>query len=256
MSILNEIIATKRIEVSRLNRDSLLEAALEITRPTISLSRALINSQSGIIAEFKRRSPSKGFINELADVAAVVEGYASSGAAAISVLTDSKYFAGSEVDLRKAREATPRTPILRKEFIIDPCQICEARIWGADAILLIASALDPYQTQNLAQFAHQLGLEVLLEIHNSDELSHLNEHIDVVGVNNRDLSTFTTDTNISIRLSEMIPAHMIKISESGISSPQTICELRSVGYRGFLMGENFMKESSPAQALSQFISTL
>jgi indole-3-glycerol phosphate synthase len=259
MNILDRILETKRAEMTRARSErsfeSLWDEARAVTRPVVSFSQALTGSPSGIIAEFKRRSPSKGFIKEGADVQTVVRGYALGGAAAISVLTDETFFAGGLDDLVQAREVTSK-PLLRKDFIIDPYQICEARIAGADVILLIAAALTPEQCGELAAFARSLGLEVLLELHGEGELGHLNGDVQVVGVNNRDLTTFVTDTAVSSRMAPVLPAGIVRISESGISDPEVVKSLRREGYRGFLMGENFMKRSDPAVALGEFIARL
>lgn len=255
MNILEKIIATKRVEVAQLDKESLLSQATELTNPSISFSQSLLNSPTGIITEFKRRSPSKGVINAQVDPSTVVRGYQAAGAAAISVLTDSDYFGGSADDLKAARQAT-NLPLLRKDFMIDNSQICQAKIWGADVILLIASALSPTQTAELAHFAHSLSLEVLLEIHGAHELGHINKWVDVVGVNNRNLATFETSIQQSINLAPEIPKSYVKISESGISDIQTVRTLRQNGYRGFLMGENFMKSIDPAGAAAEFISQI
>jgi indole-3-glycerol phosphate synthase len=256
MNILDKILVTKRTEVDRSNKirvfEDLCEEAMSITRPVISFVKALQNSDNHIIAEFKRRSPSKGFFNASADVKTIVGGYSSTGAAAISVLTDHDYFGGSLDDLSDARKVSI-APLLRKDFIIDPYQICEARIAGADVILLIAAAITSNRCAELAEFARSLDLEVLLEIHNEQELAHINPFIDAVGVNNRDLTTFVTDVSVSYRLAPMIPESFLKISESGISSPATVKGLYDAGFRGFLMGENFMKEPDPDKALKNFI---
>ena len=259
MTILDQIITAKRQEVAlakaRKPFDKIWLEAQAVDLPALSFSEALLTSDTGIIAEFKRRSPSKGFIHKGADVAAVVAGYSAGGAAAISVLTDREYFGGSLGDLRTARQVAG-IPLLRKDFIIDPYQICEARIAGADVVLLIAAALTPDLTSELARFARSLGLEVLLEIHQGAELGHINEYIDVVGVNNRNLATFDTDIAVSEQLATLIPDGLIKISESGISAPETVGKLRKQGFRGFLMGENFMKTTDPALALAGFLKEL
>jgi indole-3-glycerol phosphate synthase len=257
MNILDKILATKRTEVDRNNKirvfNNIFEEAKSITRPVISFVKALQNADNHIISEFKRRSPSKGFFNADADVTAIVGGYSSAGAAAISVLTDHDYFGGSLDDLSAARKVSS-VPLLRKDFIIDPYQICEARIAGADVILLIAAAMTVDRCVELAKFARSLDLETLLEIHNEQELTHINSFVDAVGVNNRDLTTFVTDVSVSYRLAPMIPESFLKISESGISSPATVKGLYDVGFRGFLMGENFMKEPEPDKALKRFIA--
>lgn len=255
MNILDKIIETKRVEVALLDTETLYEEVKKVDREVFSFREAILKSESGIIAEFKRRSPSKGIINGEANVVKTVDGYSLAGAAAISVLTDSDYFGGSADDLRLARRVV-RIPLLRKDFIIDKKQICEAYSWGADVILLIAAALTPEKTAELACFAHLLGLEVLLEIHGKEELDHLCPYIDVVGVNNRNLSTFVTDVSVSMELADKIPSQFVKISESGISDPDTVRQLKKVGYQGFLMGENFMKQRDPAAALAQFIESI
>lgn len=259
MSILDKILETKQTEITAAKSvrdfESVEAEARAVKRTAVSFSQALVSSPTGIIAEFKRRSPSKGYIKEGADVRTIVAGYSASGAAAISVLTDSDYFGGSLDDLRAAREVSDR-PLLRKDFIVDPYQICEARIAGADVILLIAAALTPVECLQLASFAAQLGLEVLLEVHNEAEIGHVNPYVNVVGINNRNLATFVTDTDLSRSLGKLLPHGAVKISESGISSPQTVLELRAEGFQGFLMGENFMKESHPDIALCEFIKDL
>ncbi|MCC8034512.1 MAG: indole-3-glycerol phosphate synthase TrpC [Rikenellaceae bacterium] len=259
MDILEKILDTKREEVARAKArkpfESIREEARAVARPTVSFARSIRETRGGIIAEFKRRSPSKGDINRGARLEEVVAGYERAGAAAISVLTDRDYFAGSLDDLGQTRELVG-LPLLRKDFIVDPYQICQARIYGADAILLIASALTPHEVSTLARFAHGLSLEVLLEIHGEHELGHICGEIDVVGVNNRNLSTFVTDTAVSRHLADHLPADRLKISESGISEPAAVRELAAGGYRGFLMGDNFMKQGDPAQALKRFLEAL
>jgi indole-3-glycerol phosphate synthase len=260
MTILDKILETKRAEVEAARRavcfDDIHAAAQAVTRPVLSMAMALAASPTGIIAEFKRRSPSKGFINEAARPADVVAGYAAAGATAISVLTDRDYFAGALDDLREGRRAAPNTPLLRKDFVVDEYQICEARTAGADAVLLIAAALTPERCAKLAAFAASLNLEVLLELHCEAELGHLCDGVSVVGINNRDLATFVTDTALSERMAPLLPTDMIRISESGISSPATVRRLRESSFRGFLMGENFMSKPDPAAALRGFIKDL
>ena len=204
--------------------------------------------------QFKRRSPSKGVINDRADLLSVTSAYAAGGASCLSVLTDGPFFGGSAADLEKARAND--IPILRKDFMIDPYQVTEARAMGADVILLIAACLSPAQTKSLAVFARSLGLEVLLEIHSEEELGHICEETEIIGVNNRDLKTFNVDTERSIQLSRKIPAGKITISESGISKVDTILHLRKFGFRGFLIGESFMKENDPAAAFERFVKEL
>jgi indole-3-glycerol phosphate synthase len=258
MNILDKILETKRREVSeslrRVGRGELLRRAEAVSRRPVSFSGAIRAKTPAIIAEFKRCSPSKGFINRNADPVAVARGYASGGAAAMSALTDCDYFGGSLSDLVAVRAAVD-IPLLRKDFIIDESQICEARTAGADAVLLIAAALDRSHCADLAAFAHTLDLEVLLEVHNEAELGHING-VDAVGVNNRDLTTFTTDTALSLKLVGLLPAGLTRVSESGISSSATVRELHRAGFDGFLMGENFMRRDDPAVALRKFIAEL
>ena len=256
---MEKIVETKRREMvaakAALGFDGILAEARAVDRPVKSFSEALSLSPTGIIAEFKRKSPSKGFIRENADTASIVRGYTGNGAAAISVLTDREYFAGSLADLCIARTVTD-LPLLRKDFIVDPYQICEARIAGADVILLIAAAISSAQCRELAAFASGLGLEVLLELHGEHEMGHINEYVDVVGINNRNLATFVTDIAVSKRLGGLLPRDIVRISESGISLPGTVKELRAEGFQGFLMGENFMKQPDPALALRSFIEAI
>lgn len=255
MTILEQIVATKREEVAahkkQISYNELLESPYA-RRQRLSMRIALENSPYGIIAEFKRKSPSKGFIHRDAIVSEIVRGYVCCGASACSVLTDAHYFGGSEEDLKHAREAVG-VPLLRKDFMIDAYQIAEAAAWGADAVLLIASVLSPAQCSELASVAHELGLEVLLEIHHGGELGHICPDVDMVGVNNRNLSTFVTDIYTSFELAKQIPASFLKISESGIGSVETVKALQEAGYGGFLIGECFMKEARPDLALKNFI---
>lgn len=259
MNILEQIIATKRREIAAAQAvKSMVRIEAEasaLTRQAVSFRKALLASPTGIIAEFKRKSPSKGFIKQEADTAGITAGYKRAGAAAVSVLTDRDYFAGCLDDLISARRKLS-IPILRKDFIIDPYQVCEARIAGADVILLIAAALTPADVRSLAGYARSLGLEVLLEIHNEQELGHLCDEVDVAGINNRDLTSFRTDPARSFELGGRIPERFVKISESGLSDPRTVRQLHSAGFRGFLMGENFMKRPDPAMALQDFIEEL
>lgn len=257
--ILQEIVATKRAEVDRRKRETDLQALYrqaETPRTTRhSLREALRSSSTGIISEFKRRSPSKGWINRDADVQSVVRAYQQAGATALSVLTDTPYFGGTDDDLRAARQACS-LPILRKDFMIDEFQLVESRVLGADAVLLIAAALTREQCRRFAEIAHQLELEVLLEIHDQSELDYYSEYVDVLGVNNRNLGSFHTDVANSFRLIEQMPQEATPISESGISNPDTVKELRAVGFKGFLIGENFMKTEAPGDSLKNFINAL
>lgn len=259
--ILTQIIANKRKEISRqMEAVSMkqLEAivAMRETREPLSLSRSIMSSPTGIISEFKRRSPSKGWINRNADVRLITVGYAEAGAAGLSVLTDTDFFGGSEGDLIKARLSAPSTPILRKDFIISEYQILQSVAIQADAILLIAAALEKNECKRLAEMAHRLGLEVLLEIHSEDELEYATDCIDLIGVNNRNLGSFHTDVENSFRLAKKLPKGIPHISESGISEAETIIKLRQARYNGFLMGESFMKTAEPAGALRTLIEEL
>lgn len=258
MNILDEIIAYKKLEVAE--RKKLMTAhqfenfGFYNSQP-LSLKASLLDpAKTGIIAEFKKRSPSKGIINDTADVFAVTGLYASQGASGISVLTDSKFFGGSIDDLIKARINS--VPILRKEFIIDEYQITEAKAIGADVILLIAACLTPAEVKSLGAFAKGLGLEVLLEIHAEEELEHICDEVDLVGVNNRNLKTFTVDLEQSIRLAEKIGDDKLKIAESGISNVENILYLKQHGFTGFLIGERFMKEIDPGKAFMNFVREL
>lgn len=252
--ILEEIIADKRADLAATRKKSR------------SMKRSLAENSSGIIAEFKRKSPSKGWIHADAKAEVVVPQYAEGGASAVSILTNEKYFGGSPAFIQAVRASVPDLPILRKEFIIDEYQVYEAKAIGADAILLIAAALTPDHYSALLRTAHSLGLEVLLEVHAPEELSYLDAGIpDMLGVNNRSLGTFHTDVNHSFEIARQMQvavAHLsdaerpVLVSESGISSPDIVRQLRSVGFRGFLIGECFMKETEPGEALRQFISRL
>jgi len=210
---------------------------------------------SGIIAEFKRQSPSKGIINANAKVEEVTVGYMNAGASALSILTDNQFFGGNNEDLIKARELN-FCPILRKDFIVDPYQIIEAKSIGADAILLIAAILTPEETLHFATLARSLGLETILEVHGCTELSHLNNKISILGVNNRNLADFTVSLDISLSLSEFISDRILAISESGIHDPADVHLLKQAGYKGFLIGEQFMSAGDPASACQTFISQL
>lgn len=263
--ILSQIVADKVVEVARaqesLPAEELRARALASPAPSRSFSGALAASQSGIIAEFKRRSPSKGWIHENVKPQQVVPLYAAGGAAALSILTDGKYF-GGELDFIRQMRPLVDIPILRKDFIISEYQLLEAREAGADAVLLIAACLSLEECCRLAACAHSLGLEVLLEVHSAAELPYLQAKPDAVGVNNRNLGTFHTDVQNSFNILEELKAAArqsgvsVLVSESGISSPDTVKRLREVGYRGFLMGENFMKHADPGAALSAFVKEL
>ena len=259
MNILDKIVADKRKEVDlkkSLIPISQLESSVLFNKETSSLTNALRNSETGIIAEYKRRSPSKSTINQNANVGQVAKGYQKAGACGMSVLTDIKYFGGSLEDLLLAR-ASARLPILRKEFIIEEYQILEARANGADVILLIAAILSKTEIKTFSEFAKSLGLDVLLEVHNEEELhKSLMPSLDMLGVNNRNLKTFEVDLNASRELSGKIPDEFVKVSESGISSPVVIRDLMTYGYQGFLIGENFMATNNPGKNAKEFIEQL
>ncbi|PKV75627.1 indole-3-glycerol phosphate synthase TrpC [Pontibacter ramchanderi] len=260
MNILDEIIAHKYKEVEErkaLYPVKLLEKSLYFETPCLSLERYLLRpDKSGIIAEIKRKSPSKGDINPYVSVERTSIGYMQAGASALSILTDTNYFGGKNEDLMVARKYN-YCPILRKDFTVDEYQIVEAKSIGADAILLIAAALEPTRLKQLAAFARSFGLEVLLEVHSQQELeASLSEDVTIVGVNNRNLQTFKTDVTLSLELAQHIPAGMTKVSESGLKSPKTLIELQQAGYNGFLIGETFMNNSRPERAAAEFIREL
>ena len=258
MNILDTIIAYKKTEVKK-RKSAVSVAELEksglFSRAGLSLRQFLQdNTKTGIIAEFKRKSPSKDVINAGAGVAAVTSAYTNNGASGLSVLTDSKFFGGSSDDLIKAR--VNKIPILRKDFIIDEYQVIESKSIGADVILLIADVLSQNVVRRLASFAKNTGLEVLLEIHTEKELDHISDAVDMVGINNRDLKTFNVDINTSLQLINKIPTNKIAIAESGISNVETIVTLRKAGFKGFLIGETFMKEADPGKAFADFVAGL
>ena len=265
--ILQDIIANKHIEVERQKQAVSLRTLLglggeRIERPTRSMRASLAASPSGIIAEFKRKSPSKGWLHPGAAVADVLPAYEKEGAAACSVLTDPDFFGGSLGDLCKTRRLVD-LPLLRKDFIIDEYQLYQARVMGADAVLLIAACLSAEQCLTFAELAHTLAMEVLLEIHSEEELGHLNGYVDMLGVNNRNLGTFHTEIENSFRLAEAMQTvtrekglSPLLVSESGISVTATVAKLRKAGFRGFLIGETFMKTDKPGDTLAQFIGGL
>ncbi len=260
MNILDKIIITKRREVEH---QKLIVDAAKLERYPLFLRKCnslkanlLKEGSSGIIAEFKQKSPSKGEINFRAKVEEVTKGYVEAGAAGLSVLTDYEYFGGDLDNLAKAREINPDIPILRKDFMIDLYQITEAKAYGADVILLIATCLEKKQAELLAKYAKHIGMEVLMEIHNAEELELINDFVDVVGVNNRNLKTFEVDVETSVNLSKLIPDKFVKISESGLSGAKEIHYLRKHGFKGFLIGETFMKTDNPGEACSKFIKEL
>ena len=259
MTILDKIVADKHKEVDvkkELIPIGILEQTPFFDRETISLASKLQNSSTGIIAEFKRRSPSKSIINETAKVDDVAIGYENAGVCGISVLTNGKYFGGSLDDLLIAR-ASCNLPLLRKEFVIDEYQIIEAKAFGADAILLIAAILTPQEIKQFSELANSLNLDILLEVHNEEELhKSIMPSLDMLGVNNRNLKTFKVSTQISKDLSSLIPNEFVKVSESGISSVDAIKELKPYGYQGFLIGENFMKTDNPGASAKVFINKI
>jgi|TARA_B110000263_G_scaffold237723_1_gene238274 indole-3-glycerol phosphate synthase len=259
MNILDLIITDKKIEVNQRKRifpSAYWESSPLFERKTKSLAKSLKASNSGIIAEHKRRSPSKQNINSSLSVEKVARGYESAGVCGMSILTDGKYFGGSLDDLTIAR-AVSDFPLLRKEFIIDDYQIIEAKAFGADAILLIAAILSPKEILSFSKTAKSLGLDVLLEVHNLNELEKsIMPSIDLIGVNNRNLKTFKVSLETSRSLAEEIPAEFIKVSESGISEVASIKKLKAIGYKGFLVGENFMKTDNPGLAAKDFINQL
>jgi indole-3-glycerol phosphate synthase len=260
MTILDKIVLRKKDEVALAKQQvsiQELERSVYFDRTPYSFKEFLLaEERTGIIAEFKRRSPSKGLINGEASVAEVTTAYASAGASALSVLTDTDFFGGHKGDLLAARAANG-IPILRKDFMIDEYQLIEAKAWGADIILLIASILTPPEVKNLAAVAKGLGLNVLLEVHNGEELERsICSDLDAIGVNNRNLADFTVNIQTSYDLVNKIPAEFMKISESAISAPETIMGLKKAGFDGFLIGENFMKTTDPGAAIRHFVREL
>ena len=242
--ILEQIIATKREELER----------MRAKKP--SLREALLRSDTGIIAEFKRRSPSKGWIKEEGRADVIPLSYQQNGAAALSILTDEHYFGGHDDFIRQARKSGVTLPILYKNFVISEAQLYAAALCGASAVLLIAACLSKAECKQLIDKAHELGLEVLLEMHAESELEYAELEPDLCGINNRNLGSFVTDVENSFRLAELLPKDAVKVSESGISNPDTVKALRQAGFNGFLIGENFMKTADPGQALNDFISQI
>lgn len=259
-TLLDEIVANRKKEVSEQKKHT----PLEELKPKIdngivcnSLSKSLLNQgASGIIAEFKRRSPSKGIINERVQPGIVTKGYAGAGVSGLSVLTDTRFFGGNVADFVAARNANPFVPLLRKDFMVDEYQLYESRLMKADVILLIAAVLEKSEIARFTAIAHELGMEVLLELHDESELNKIDENIDMIGINNRNLKDFKVDLGRSLRLLDQLPANTVKIAESGISDTETVNTLRKRGFQGFLMGENFMKSEDPAETCLNFISRL
>lgn len=260
MNILDQIVANKKKEVAAAKRKTSyakLEESELFHRQTYSFRDFLLDpARTGIIAEFKRRSPSKGIINDKVKVQDVTTGYASAGASALSVLTDTDFFMGKKIDLVKARKAN-QIPLLRKDFMIDEYQVVEAKSLGADIILLIAAILSPDEIKQMSALAKSLGLNVLLEVHNLEELQRsIAPDLTAIGVNNRNLADFSVSVETSFQLFEHIPQEFLKISESAISNTDTIKQLKAAGFNGFLIGENFMKEADPGAAMKEFVKGL
>ncbi len=260
-TILDTIIAAKKKEIEKYKPLSSIERFKQDGFFWQFSNRSLVQSllapgSTGIIAEFKRKSPSKGwFKTKELEVEPVVKAYNTLGAAGISVLTDEEFFGGDLDDLIQTKVVSD-IPVLRKDFIVDPWQIAEAKAFGADVILLIAACLSVAEVKSLAAYAKSIGLEVLLEIHNEEELAHICDEVDMVGVNNRNLKTFEVDINISLELINKIPASKPAVAESGISNVETIVTLKQAGFKGFLIGETFMKEPHPGKAFEEFVSDL
>jgi indole-3-glycerol phosphate synthase len=259
--ILQEIVVNKRQEVERFKAEisereihRRVEAILDFSVP--SMANALSDSDFGIIAEFKRKSPSKGWIKEEGQPEVIPLSYQQNGASALSILTDEKYFGGRDEFISIARRSGVKIPILYKNFVIDEYQLFQARLCGASAVLLIAADLSLTECRSLLKTAHDLGLEVLLEMHSESELDYAALEPDMCGINNRNLGSFVTDVQNSFHLAELLPKDAVKVSESGISNPDTVRVLRQTGFRGFLIGENFMKTSNPGDALAEFIEKI
>ena len=259
MNILDKIIATKREEVARrkvLAPTRQLESSVYFQHPCHSLKKQLTApASSGVIAEFKRQSPSKGTINDTATVERTTTGYMQAGASALSVLTDTVYFGGSNEDLKSARWVNSG-PILRKEFIIDEYQLIEAKSIGADVILLIAECLTAKEVKSLAAMAKSIGLEVLMEVHSAEQLEKWTPDIDQIGVNNRDLKVFAVDIQRSLEILPLLPNEVAKVSESGLRTPEDVAQLKQAGFDGFLIGEHFMRAQNPGAACAAFIQAV
>ena len=260
MDILEEIVARKRVDLQQMKAQLTertihqeVELLMQQGIAVPSMSQALKSSQTGIIAEFKRRSPSKGGIKQDADSAQIPLGYQQSGASALSILTDTPYFGGDDSDIQKARNSGVTLPILYKNFVVDEYQLFQARLCGASAVLLIAACLKKDECRALIDMAHELNLEVLLEMHSEADTEYADLQPDMLGVNNRNLGTFHTDVQTSFRLASRLPEYTCRISESGLKDAATLEALRMAGYHGFLMGERFMKEENPPLALKQML---
>ncbi len=261
MTILDKIIAFKKKEVAKIKAEVPIKKLVEspnFKRQPISLKKSLLEvGSTGIIAEFKRQSPSKGIINNKATIAEVTNGYLEANVAAQSILTDTSFFGGTMADLMEARVINQQKPILRKDFIVDGFQIVEAKAIGADVVLLIAACLTKQELKNYGQLATDLGLDVLYEVHNQEDLDKINDLDNkIIGINNRNLKTFEVDLEHSVALANQIPESCVKVSESGISDPRIITGLKEYGFQGFLIGENFMKAENPGLACQEFISQI
>ena len=265
MDILEEIVAHKRVEVERFKEQlsereihSRVEALMATPEGGIvpSISKAIKESATGIIAELKRKSPSKGWIKEEGKAGVIPMSYQQNGASAISILTDYEYFGGKDEYIVEARKSGVTIPVLYKNFVIDEYQLFQARLCGASAALLIAAELTKAECRTLLRTAHELQLEVLLEMHSEEELEYAELEPDLCGINNRNLGTFITSVDNSFRLASLLPKDAVKVSESGISNPDTIRQLQTAGFKGFLIGECFMKEDNPGESLAHFISKI
>ena len=260
MTILDKIIAFKKQEVAKIKAEVPVKKLVEspnFKRQGFSLKKSLLEvGSTGIIAEFKRQSPSKGIINDKATIEDVTNGYLDANVAAQSILTDTSFFGGTMADLMEARIINQQKPILRKDFIVDGFQIVEAKAIGADVILLIAACLTKEQLKNYGQLATDLGMEVLYEVHTQEDLDKIELDNKIIGINNRNLKTFDVDLEHSIALANQIPDSCIKVSESGISDPRIIAGLKEYGFQGFLIGETFMKTDNPGEACQEFISQI
>ena len=259
-NILDTIVARKWAEIEQAKENistKELESTIAFEKPVISFTKTLEKShhEAGIIAEFKRKSPSKGIFNAHAQPDIVCPGYETAGATACSILTDTDFFGGRKEDLIAARPLV-NIPILRKDFMVDEYQFLEAKSWGADIVLLIAAILSPKRTLELATFAKSFGLQVLLELHEEEELEHVNQYVDLVGINNRNLKNFEVDIERSARMAEQLNKNYVLVAESGIASPETITYFRGFGFKAFLMGETFMREEDPASACRKFIKSI
>ncbi len=261
MTILDKIIAFKKKEIAKIKAEVPIKRLIEspsFKRTPFSLKKSLLEvGSTGIIAEFKRQSPSKGIINDKATIAEVTNGYLEANVAAQSILTDTSFFGGTMADLMEARILNQQKPILRKDFIVDGFQIVEAKAIGADVILLIASCLTPVELKNYGNLAVDLGMEVLYEVHTQEDLDKIHDLDNkLIGINNRNLKTFEVDLEHSVKLANQIPDSCIKISESGISNPRIISGLKEYGFQGFLIGENFMNQEHPGVACQEFINQI